>query len=258
MSSRGKHVKRVTDTPAADDSPAYSPNGRSIAFVRRTGPEPGIYRVKPNGTHAERLTTDPSDATPAYSPSGRRIVFARGGPVPVKRGPGIVGPDIWIMRANGTHAHPLTEDPANDESPAFSPNGKRIAFSSTRDGDGEIFVMKPDGTHEHSITDNSASDFDPNFAPGGGHIAFASDRAGGDFEVFAMRADGSHQSRLTTNDGFDEDPCYSPNGKRIAFQTFRGQPGEDIFAMRANGTHERRITADSSSGGIQPDWGPRP
>jgi Tol biopolymer transport system component len=258
MTPAGRHVKRLTDTSAFDASPAYSPSGKSITFVRATGPKPGIYRIKPNGTHLDRLTADPSDTEPAFSPSGRKIVFTRGGGVPEKRGPLPPGPDIWIMRANGTHAHPLTEDPATDDFPAFSPNGKRIAFSSVRDGDPEIFMMKADGSGEHAITDNDDGDYDPNFAPGGGRITFASDRAGANFDVFAMRPNGSHQRRLTTNDSFDGFPAYSPNGKRIAFETDRGKvQGERIFAMRADGTKERPISR-GSSGGIEPDWGPRP
>ena len=255
-SPSGKHQKQVTDTPAFDFAPAYSPNGKSIVFVRASGPQPGIYRIRANGTHAHRLTSDTTDTDPAFSPNGKKIVFARGGQTPMKRGTLPPAPDIWIMRADGTQAHPLTEDPAEDAAPAFSPNGRRIAFTSLRDGDSEIFVMKGDGGHEHAITHNDAGDFDPNYAPDGGRITFSSDRAGS-LDIFAMRSNGRHQRRLTTNHALDVLPCYSPNGKRIAFESTRGSGKGDIFVMRANGTHERSITRDPS-GEIQPDWGPRP
>ena len=66
------------------------------------------------------------------------------------------------MRADGSHQHNLTKSPSGgDYAPCFSPNGKRIAYNSNRDGDGEIFVIKPDGSHQDKLTD----DFEPDWQP---------------------------------------------------------------------------------------------
>ena len=76
------------------------------------------------------------------------------------------GPDIWVMRADGSHEHALTSNPASDDYPSFSPNGKRIAFDSERSGNVDIYVMRADGTDEHALTTGGRDEHDPNYSPG--------------------------------------------------------------------------------------------
>ena len=80
------------------------------------------------------------------------------------------------MNADGSHQHRLTHNTASDTyGPDFSPNGKRVAFSSDRDGNYEIYVMNADGSHQRRLTNNSALDLSPAFSPNGKKIAFESD-----------------------------------------------------------------------------------
>jgi Tol biopolymer transport system component len=81
--------------------------------------------------------------------------------------------------------------------PIYSPNGIKIAFISTHDGDPEIFVMNADGTGLKKLTDNTAVDAAPSWSPDGGKIVFTSDR-GGSFELYRMNADGSQQEMIPT------------------------------------------------------------
>jgi Tol biopolymer transport system component len=81
--------------------------------------------------------------------------------------------------------------------PIYSPNGLKIAFISTHDGDPEIFVMTADGTGLKKLTDNTAVDAAPSWSPDGGKIVFTSDR-GGSFELYRMNADGSQQEMIPT------------------------------------------------------------
>ena len=78
------------------------------------------------------------------------------------------------MRADGTHQHDLTSNPAYDTSPHFSPNGRRILFESDRTGQDQIFIMRADGSHQRRITHDSNEDDDPVFFPSGRKIAFRS------------------------------------------------------------------------------------
>ena len=96
------------------------------------------------------------------------------------------------MDADGTNVQQLTDNDDWDEDPAWSPDGKRIAFHSDRDGNYEIFVMDADGTNVQQLTDNDGWDGDPAWSPDGKRIAFSSDRYG-DYEIFVMDADGTHQ-----------------------------------------------------------------
>jgi Tol biopolymer transport system component len=82
--------------------------------------------------------------------------------------------------------------------PVYSPNGLKIAFVSTHDGDPEIFVMNPDGSGLRKLTDNTAVDAAPSWSPDGGTIVFTSDRSGS-FELYRMNADGSGQEMIPTS-----------------------------------------------------------
>jgi Tol biopolymer transport system component len=81
--------------------------------------------------------------------------------------------------------------------PVYSPNGLKIAFISTHDGDPEIFVMNADGTGLRKLTDNTAVDAAPSWSPDGAKIVFTSDRSGS-FELYRMNADGSQQEMIPT------------------------------------------------------------
>jgi TolB protein len=81
--------------------------------------------------------------------------------------------------------------------PMYSPDGLKIAFISTHDGDPEIFVMNADGTSLRKLTDNTAVDAAPSWSPDGSKIVFTSDRSGA-FELYRMNADGSQQQIINT------------------------------------------------------------
>ena len=81
--------------------------------------------------------------------------------------------------------------------PVYSPDGMKLAFISTHDGDPEIFVMNADGTGLKKLTENTAVDAAPSWSPDGGKIVFTSDRSGA-FELYRMNADGSQQQMIPT------------------------------------------------------------
>ena len=145
---RGRNVVQLTDDPAADDYPAWSPNypAERIAFVSDRSGTPQVYVMTTSGRKVKQLTHDPDGVTdgPDWSPDGSEIVFSAG-PAGAE--------DIFVMNADGSNVTPLTTDPASDTSPAWSPDGTQIAFLSTRvPGSRNVFVMNADGTDQHAIT----------------------------------------------------------------------------------------------------------
>ncbi len=167
--------------------------------------------------------------------------------------------EIYVMNADGTGQTCLTNNPASDRQPAWSPNGTKIAFISDRDGNGEVYVMNADGTDQNRITTNTANESLPAWSPDGMKIAFTSDRDGNG-EIYVMNADGTGQTLLTNNPAFDEDPTWSPNGTKIAFTSGRSGNGE-IYVMNTDGSGQSKFTSclESVEFGAtcsQPDWSP--
>jgi TolB protein len=134
-----------------------------------------------------------------------------------------------------------------DGSPAWSPDGTRIAFYSERDGNAEIYVMHADGTGVRRLTRTSADEGYPAWSPDGRTISFDSDRDG-NFDVFAMNADGSNVRPLTRHAARDVSAAWAPDGSSIVFMSDREGGGFDIYRAAADpSATAARITRTGSA-----------
>jgi Tol biopolymer transport system component len=140
-----------------------------------------------------------------------------------------------------------------NDAPSWSPDGRSIAFTSFRNGRGDIYVMDARGSNQRRLTLDPAHDDLPTWSPDGTRIAFVSTRDG-NLEIYVMNADGSSQTRLTFSPGADFGPTWSPDGKRIAWRSDRDGNAE-IYSMSADGSDQLRLTNDPSSDHT-PAWGP--
>jgi serine/threonine protein kinase len=144
-----------------------------------------------------------------------------------------------------------------DGEPAWSPDGKRVAFSLTRQGTSDIFVMNADGSDIKQLTRSQGINRSPAWSPDGKQILFVSERDGNP-EIYVMAADGSHQINLTRDPGYDADPGWSPDGSEIVFTALReGAAGFYLYVMDADGKNRRQITHHPSTmGQVYPAWSP--
>ena len=140
------------------------------------------------------------------------------------------------MDADGGNQQRLTNNRHDDRDPSWSPDGKRIAFVSERDGNREIYVMNADGGKPKNLTKNPLDDRYPSWSPDGKRIAFTSERDD-DREIYVMDVDGGNPQNLTNNPLDDWYPSWSPDGERIAFTSGSNWniPGgnEDIYVIDA-------------------------
>jgi TolB protein len=197
---------QVTDHPAPDYAPAWSPGGQRVAFVseRFGNKDVFIASIEP-GASFQRLTKSPKDDTdPAWAPNSVRIALSsnRAGTY-----------DIWLFDLGSRRQ--LTHNQANDFEPDFSPGGGRIAFTRrNKFNNYDIWVIQMNGHGLRRLTTSPAEDSEPTWSPDGQQIGFVSNRSGS-YDIFIMNADGSAETNFSESPGIiDLAPAWKTGGGR--------------------------------------------
>jgi Tol biopolymer transport system component len=245
MDSDGGGQVRLTEDPAEDYSPAWSPDGSRLAFISTRDANAEVYVMNADGSGQTRLTnTTAGEVSPVWTPDGSQIAF-------VSNRDG--NDEIYLMNPDGSSQRNLTQNIADDESLSFSPDGSMIAFSSNRtDHQFDIYVMNADGTGVSRLTTAEGDDVAPWWSSQ--RISFQTNRDEND-EVYTMAFNGSAQTRLTNNSEVDVDPGQSFDGAKLSFATSR-DGNLEIYLMNPDGSSLQRLTNNSATD-IEPAIQPR-
>jgi CxxC motif-containing protein (DUF1111 family) len=182
----------------------------------------------------------------SFSPDGTQLVFAN------------IDSNIAVMNNDGTNDQKLTGN-GEDTSPAWSPDGTKIAFASQRTGRWQIFTMDPDGSNVVNISNSFTNDLEPGWSPDSNQIAFVRRPAfGGGIQfsdIWSMDQNGANQTQLTSTIHANEGrPNWSPDGSTIAFHTNR-DGNDEIYIMKSSGTAQTRLTNHAATD-VNPAWSP--
>jgi len=261
LATASRQVTLPASLPPTKSLPAaVAASASKIVFVSdRDGPDPvgdlgraEIYVMNADGSGQTRLTNNEFlDNNPDLSPDGRRIAFA-------EQVDG--GVDIFLMNADGSGRKRLTNMTAmrlGALRPAWSPDGKRLAFQTFVQPD--IYVINADGTGLVNLTNRPGSNGSPTWSPDGRRIAFVSNQEGRG-ALHVMNTDGSNpvllsaETSVKSAGGWWLSPAWSPDGRRIAFVSDR-DGNREIYTIRANGTGLVRLT-DNAVEDAHPSWSP--
>jgi len=215
----------------------WSPDGSKFLVTRIHAGKMALWTMKVDGTDLQKLLA--GDALPNFdghwSPDSKRIVFV------LDKLQGTDGKlQIDVIDADGKNQKNLVPNQGFEEAPRWSPDGKQIAWTSTRDKNQDIWVVGADGKTPQRLTSDPAADNNPTWSPDGTQIAFCSGR-GGNLDIWRMQSDGSGVRRLTNHPRMDYWPAWSPDGKRIAFTSNR-DGNYDIYVMDADGRNPHNVT----------------
>jgi Tol biopolymer transport system component len=264
MRADGSGQRALTRDRAEKWSPAWSPNGRRLAYSSSgSNYSSRISAINADGSGRLRLTKGyeyDQHSGPAWSPDGRTIAFH-----------GYDDGAYWIssVGADGSGQRELTPGPqgfglAEDDGYAWSPDGRKIAFTHIHEVG--VYVMNRDGSGRHLLARIGAADRTRNGAFRTGDVAWSPDGRRiaciSDGVLWVMNADGTRPRRLVT-DPVDNSAskaatlAWSPDGRKIAF-THRGEREDwEIFVVNGDGSEVRKLAeASSRAYDVAPVWSP--
>jgi Tol biopolymer transport system component len=272
----GSGVRHLVFSSVDDARPSLSPDGKTVLFERygANGGGDQAFLVNVDGSNLRPLPSGPGDPEgDAWSPDGRELAVDRGfGPVFTNANGDeeATNVSIWIVNVDGTQLREVTKNPTGsnreDHRPAWSPDGKRLAFARTNYAVNPqitaIFTVAIDGTNLRQVTPWKLDANEPDWSPDGTLIAFSSPaaslRPGREQNIFTIHPDGTGLRQLTSHleaaaDGSQGtfDPSWSPDGTQLIFTHIPSFGGlADLYVMNADGSglHVLAKTSDLNEG----------
>jgi len=245
----GSEVKNLTDSKFLNTNPAWSPDGKKVAFASDRDGDMSLYVMDADGKNATRLTKDHGDRLPSWSADGKTIAFCRRTES---------GSQICSVPAAGGDAKEIGDGDGWD--PAFSPDGKKIAFTSMRDGDGfRLYVMDADGKNVKKLTEkpNPYGYVYPAWSPDGKKISWT-DHTDDGLQLFVADADGKNAKQVTKLGGVATYSAWSPDGKTISFCHLQEDKPGTVYVVDADGSNQKALLKDETLvDGARPAWRPK-
>jgi TolB protein len=262
IQANGSGLTRLTENPAVDADPGWSPDGSQIVFRSRRDGSSDLFTMQPNGSNPHNLTEDPEDSfddefAPAWNPDGEVLALYTDRFPPAPECPLGVH-RLALFPLGGRHEEiRLLDIPAGEqETFSWSPDGHFLAYASGCHGtEPRLFVWERDIGQTRPLTEEAFLQTNPAWSPDGRFLAFVSNIKGNS-DIFRYELATGDLVNITQNPSLDTQPSWSPDGESIAFVTNR-DGNQEIYRMGADGSGLQNLT-DHPGSDWDPAWSPIP